>query len=142
MELKDKNIGSGLTLISANDPTIDQKGVDLFLEACTEHSAAINELPEKAKKLASFVRENPDTYSIIAAVASTPGMIPIAQLAIESGQNESTVRNRIHRARKLGKLKRWEKQGGTVLVDRKEGLRIAEAVGQPMAKVGRPRNPR
>ncbi len=65
-------------------------------------------------------------------------MVTIKQVAIESGKNESTVRNRIHKARKRGIFKRWEKQGGTVLVDKEEALKIACSVGEPFGRMGRP----
>jgi len=61
-------------------------------------------------------------------------MVTIKQIAIESGQNESTIRGRIHRLRKMGKLT-VEKQGGTVLMDRTEGLRIANSIGKHLKKL-------
>lgn len=64
-------------------------------------------------------------------------MVTIKRIAEESGVNENTVKGRIRRARKMGILKRWEKQGGTVLVDREEGLEIARGVGKHLAKMER-----
>lgn len=66
-------------------------------------------------------------------------MVTIKKIAQEAGMNEGTTRNRITKAIERGVLTRWERQGGTILVDREEGRKIAEAVGEPIArKIGRP----
>lgn len=57
-------------------------------------------------------------------------MVTVAELAKEAGKNASTIRGRILRARKMGIVK-WERQGkGTILVDKKQGLKIARSVGK------------
>lgn len=73
-------------------------------------------------------------YDFISEVQEGSEMVTIAKLAQETGVNERTTRNRITKAIDRGVLTAWEKQGGTILIQRQAGLEIVRAVGQVIKK--------